>query len=309
MGSFVRTARGIGAAVLVTAGLSAAASPAQARATVSVSCSTADLISKIQAANTAGSGTLRLASFCTYDLTAAFAQATTRGPDGLPIITGHLTLLGGPSTVISRFSGAPQFRIFEVASSGSLFIRGIFIRGGDAGLNPGGGILNARGSLELEFVTVHDNKADSGAGVANDKGNVEIEDTVVEDNTTASTGASGGGGGGVYNDGTMLLSLSRVSSNTSNTDGGGIINEQNGRMTLFHVSVLTNTARVFGGGLVNRTGATVRLSRTLVRGNEATSGGGIFTDHPAGVVLSNSSVIQNVPNNCVPLNTIASCVN
>src|SRR3569833_1110692 len=80
MGFAMRTSGGIATAVLMLTGM-AVAQPAYARQTVSVPCSAAALVAAVIAANTAGSGTLLLASNCNYVLPAP--SAVGRGPDGL----------------------------------------------------------------------------------------------------------------------------------------------------------------------------------------------------------------------------------
>src|SRR6476620_684782 len=108
------------AAALLLAGTAALAAPAAAQASVAlpgpavVPCSSSALVSAIQQANTAGSGTLVLARDCNYSLTTAAAT-----DDGLPPITGKLAILVGPGTTISRSSSAAGFRILEVADSGA----------------------------------------------------------------------------------------------------------------------------------------------------------------------------------------------
>src|SRR5262245_51047879 len=126
MGSFTRAAGGLGAAVLISAGLTVTPAMAQAKKQISVPCSTPSLIAAINTLNSLGAGTLDLASNCTYNLTSVAATGT-RGPDGLPIITGNITLSGGPSTTIQRAPGSTPFRIIEVATGGILSVQGIFI--------------------------------------------------------------------------------------------------------------------------------------------------------------------------------------
>jgi hypothetical protein len=304
MGSFTRMVGGLSAAMLMGAGVAAEApTTAQARALVNVPCNTPALITAISNANTAGSGTLRLASSCTYRLTTA-ATVGTRGPDGLPIITGNITIIGGPSTTIRRVAGSPVFRIFEIATTGRLAVNGIFIVGGDAGLQPGGGFLNARGRLSLVRDTVSGNTADNGAAIANDSGAVDVIRSIVNANSTG----GGGGGGAIYNDGTLRLILSRLSGNRANTSGGAVFNEQGGTVSAFRVTLDNNVAVVNGGGLYNGVGGRASLVRTLVERNTAASGGGIFNAATVGSVTLSSPVIRrNIPNNCSPAGTIRGC--
>jgi hypothetical protein len=309
MGSVTRTAGGIAAAMLIQAGLAAAPSAAYAEPVVNVGCGptkSTDLINAINAANTAGAGTLRLASSCNYILTAPAMQVlpTTRGPDGLPIISGNISLIGGRSTRISRPSTAAPFRIVEVAAGAVLSVRNIFISGGASGANTGGGILNARGNVLLTHTTVTDNTADNGAGISNDSGRMTLIKTLVSSNT-----ALGGGGGGAYNDGWLNLRLSRFTGNSANTSGGGIYNGQiGGRTEAFRTTIDGNTARASGGGIFNASDARLALARTLVKRNTANNGGGIFNAGIANrVSFIDNLVILNTPNNCAPPNSVPGC--
>src|SRR5882724_9412621 len=85
------------AAALLLAGTAALAAPAAAQASAPipvppvVPCSSSALVAAIQNANSAGSGILRLSPVCNYVLTTAVAPG-----DGLPLISGRLTVIGGP---------------------------------------------------------------------------------------------------------------------------------------------------------------------------------------------------------------------
>lgn len=309
MGSLIRTAGGVAAAMLMQMGLAAAPSTAEAKQTINVPCSTTALITAINTANSAGSGTLRLASSCTYLLTAAAESG--RGPDGLPLIVGNIDLVGGRSTDIVRSSTAPNFRIIEIAAGARLRVRNITISGGltDAtvpGNDTGGGILNSRGNLLLENVTVTGNVADNGAGISNDSGRVLAVRTLISANSGR---PGGGGGGGVYNDGSLWLQDSILSGNRANTNGGAVYNGEGGRTETLHVTIRENQAGAGGGGLFNASDGRLVLRNTLVTDNTAASGGGISNaGPPSRVLLSISLIIANAPDNCVPLNTIAGCV-
>lgn len=309
MRSGTRRFGGTAAVILAMAGIPATAPAADARAVVAVSCSTASLISAINAANTAGSGTLLLASNCNYFLTAAAGAG--RGPDGLPLITGNISIIGGVSTRIARLSTAPAFRIVEVASGAVLGLRNVFISGGNAdaavpGNDTGGGILNSRGTVVLDHVTLSGNTADNGAGLSNDSGRVVVANTLVQGNTTR---AGGGGGGGLYNDGSLTIQVSIIRNNVANTNGGGLYNGQGGRAELIQSTVEANNAGATGGGLFNAADARLVLNRTLVQRNIATDGGGIFNAGIASrVTLLTSLVRANAPNNCAPTGSVPGCV-
>ncbi|MBC6456834.1 hypothetical protein [Actinomadura sp. HBU206391] len=290
-------------AVAALAGVGLATVPSAAHAqVVSVACNTPALLAAITAANAAASQTLRLATNCTYDLTAA-AQVGTRGPNGLPIITGNITMLGRNTTI--RRNAVALFRIVEVAAGAGLSLRGITLTGGDGGVNTGGAILNARGRVLLFQSLVFGNSADNGGGISNDSGSLRLVSSTVRNNTTD----TGGGGGGIYNDGALLVRFSRVNSNRANTSGGGIYNELGGRAQLFRSDVIGNIAVVNGGGFYNGAGGNVRGDLVRISFNGAVSGGGVFNAASAGnAAFTRSAVVQNNPNNCVPLGTVPGCV-
>ena len=51
------------------------------------------------------------------------------GPNGLPSITGDITLVGlGSGAIITRDSNAPDFRLFNVTASGSLTLENVSSR-------------------------------------------------------------------------------------------------------------------------------------------------------------------------------------
>jgi hypothetical protein len=304
MGSAMRISGGIGAAALTMMTGMAVAQPAHAQ-TVNVPCSAAALVTAVTAANANGSTTLQLASNCNYLLTAP--SAVGRGPDGL-LITGHVRILGGHSTQISRSAAAAPFRIIEVAAGAVLDLRRVFVSGGltDATVptnDTGGGILASRGTVLLVRTTIFNNIADNGAGISNDSGRVIVSDSRIENNTTRLTG---GGGGGIYNDGSLTIQRSLVRGNRANTNGGGIYNGQGGRAETFRVTFDRNFAGGLGGGLYNNVDGRLVLRRTLVELNTAANGGGVLNTGVVGrVTLVGSLIRNNAPNNCA--NSVLGC--
>ncbi|MBO0854926.1 MAG: hypothetical protein J2P18_14330 [Nocardia sp.] len=311
MGSVTKATGGLAAALLIQAGLTAAPSAANAQQAVFVPC-TADraaaLNTAITNANTARAGTIRLASFCDYSLTAPFSPTGTgRGPDGF-LINARINIIGGRSTTISRAASASKFRVLEVAPGAALFLRNVFISGGDAATSPipgvdtGGGILSSRGNVQLDHVTVTGNTADSGGGISNDSGRFIVVETLISRNTSR-----GGGGGGIYNDGSLSVKLSRITGNHANTNGGGVFNEF-GRIEAFRTTIDRNTANANGGGLYNNSTGRAVLTLVLTEANSAASGGGIFNAGITSRVTSIDSLIRaNTPNNCAPPGSVLRC--
>jgi hypothetical protein len=293
--------------VLAGAALTMAQTPAQAaaRKQVVVPCSAPALATAITAAN-ATSATLLLAANCTYDITTAATAS-----DALPIITGNVRLVGGPSTTIRRNVAAGAVRILEVATTGTLRVDGIFIlNGAPAAALPGGGIQNA-GSLTLNQVTLSGNTAATatGGGVNNAVGGLAtIRRTIISGNTA--TGAAGSGGG-VNNAGTLTIDQSRLSANNSTdaaSGGGGLATQVGASSSVIQSTLDHNTTTGSGGGIRNL-GNTL-IDHTLIELNAATiSGGGIFNQAPGTVTIFTSTIRNNTPNNCFPLNSIAGCTN
>jgi hypothetical protein len=295
MRSFVRMSGGMAAVALAGAALTALA-PTQAMAagprTIQVPCSAAALAAAITTANGLGSAILSLPTTCTYNVVTPATPA-----DGLPIITGAVTLAGGPRTVITR-AGASAFRLLEVAASGRLFMSSVSVtQGSTAG--GGGGILNA-GTLVINQGTFSGNRASNGGAVSNSaNATARITDALITGNTTTSVG-----GGGIINFGTLTLDGSIVTGNTAPTNGGGL-NTQPGSTTRISQSTFTrNTSGGLGGGISNL--GTTAIFGSTIRLNKGSGGGGIATGN-TNVTLHGSTVEDNTPDNCS--GTIPGCFN
>lgn len=210
----VRSLAGTGALAIA---LVSTPTTAHAAVTLSVPCSETALVSAITTANLSGGGTLTLAPFCTYSLTSAHGSGSA-GSAGLPNITTPITMTGF-ITDITRAPGAGQFRIFEVdgttqvaGANGQLSLSRITVRGGDAGIASGGGILNLGGTVTLDVSTVRNNNAAFGAGVYTDaNSSLTLNSSTVTGNTASVAG------GGIFKEfgSTVAVSLSSlVISNT-----------------------------------------------------------------------------------------------
>lgn len=297
MRSFVRMSGGVAAVALAGAALTALA-PGQAMAagprTIQVPCSATALASAITAANGLGSAILRLPSTCNYLVTTPATAA-----DGLPIITGTVTLEGGPRTVITRAS-ASSFRLLEVAASGTLITSSVSVTGGKtAGL--GGAILNG-GRLVVDQGTFSGNTAGNGGAVSNSAGGtVRITDALLTGNTT-----TGVGGGAIINFATLTLDGTIVTGNTAPINGGGLNTQSGGTSRISRSTFTRNTSGGLGGAISNL--GTTSLTGSTVRLNKASSGGGIATGN-TNVTLRDTSVVANTPDNCNPANTIPGCFN
>jgi hypothetical protein len=291
----------VGAAVLAGAALAMTQSPAQAaKKQVSVPCSSPALAAAITAANASLiQTTLHLAANCTYNIVTPATAA-----DALPIITGNVRLVGGPSTSIRRDPAAVGVRLLEVAVAGTLRIDGIFLLNG-ASATTGGAIANA-GALTLNQVTASGNTAVTSGGAVDNAvtGRALIFRTVINNNT-----ATAGPGGAVNNAGSLTFQESRATANNSisaATGGGGINTTVGATSRVLQSTIDRNTTTGSGGGLRNL--GTKIVDHTLTELNAAAvSGGGIFNLPPGTVTHTNSTTRNNTPNNCFPLGTIPGC--
>ena len=112
--------------------------------------------------NPDGVGRVSLSPGCTYLLAdAAFTDAD--GSNGLPQVTGDLTLRGNGATIARDTTvGTPRFRLLEV--TGSLAADHLTLTGGSAGAGHGGAVL-VLGTLDLDHSTVRANSARAGGGL------------------------------------------------------------------------------------------------------------------------------------------------
>jgi predicted outer membrane repeat protein len=295
--------------VLIVALLSVTAASGKAPGpAMNVACSQQALVDAINAANTAGGGTLNLAHGCDYQLT----SSPDDSENGLPPITSSITINGNQATI----DGTNSFRDFEVDAPGSLSARDLTITGGSVG-DFGGGIANIGGAVTLDNTLVTGNSAASaGGGIASATfspgavASLTLRNSWVNDNQQTSDDPEVAlGGGGIVNvDGSVTLDHAQVNGNTAEGFvGGGIANgdyfgfEQSGStLTVKHSQVNGNSApNGHGGGIQNLLG-TVSLDHSTVDGNTAVNAGGISSGNanggsvgPATLTLKHSEVNGN----------------
>lgn len=303
MRSFIaRSGSMVAAVAFAGAAIAAAPSVAQAQSTdrattpaINVPCSADALAAAITTANGRTGATLNLAANCTYVI-----QTPATVADGLPMITGHMNLIGGQDTAIMRSTDTVAlFRIFEVAAGATLGLNRIIIQNGDtAGL--GGGVLNA-GTLSVTQGSFSGNTGTNGGAISNSAaGTATVVSTVITRNTS-----TGVGGGGIINFGTLTATGVTFAKNHAPINGGGLNTQPAGTSRIIGSTFASNTAGGLGGGLSNL--GTTTITGTDIRLNHGSSGGGVATGNN-NITLTNSVVQDNVPDNCSPLGTVAGCV-
>jgi fibronectin-binding autotransporter adhesin len=293
------------------------------------------LIADINAANAAGgANTIALAAKTTspYVLTAVNNSAAYGSLNGLPVIAANdnLTIVGNGDT-IERSTAAPDFRLLDVASGGSLTLENLTLQGGVcwnsgtyAGIGPvfGGGAIYNDGALVLNGVTVQKNYAESatwggaGGGIYSVGGSVTLEGgTIVSFNWAMTVGyfpgpESAGWGGGLYaQNSAVTVTNSTLDNNHAGAQlqgyGGGLY-ALNGTVTVTNSTLDNNTVLAAsngpgpaGGGLY-AFGSTVAVTNSTLDGNVAEYssisvggyGGGLYVGSGT-VILSNDTVKSN----------------
>jgi hypothetical protein len=267
---------------------------ARAGAEPVIDCDPAALTAAITQANGAGSGAIRLASDCVYSVTEPATPS-----EAFPVITGDVTIIGGKNTTIARDpKAATQFRVFTVDTGGTLTLRKLSIEGGDsAGL--GGGISNA-GTLAIKDVTFRNNRAGNGAGFANLGGaTAAVSKSFFLLNSTTSVG-----GGAFLNSGVVTVKKSIFANNNAPINGGAVNTQGGGDTTVADSTFQFNTSGSLGGALSNL--GTTRIERCVITRNTGSAGGAIATANEQ-VLIERSVIVDNAPDNCSPLDTIAGC--
>ncbi|QPP08026.1 hypothetical protein G4Z16_18290 [Streptomyces bathyalis] len=306
--------------------------PAGAAAAIRVPCNDITALKNaINRANaSANAGRIVLASHCTYTLTTA-----DNPDDGLPEITGNVTITGRDTTIRRSPSATQDFRIFHVPAAGgprTLTLDSLTVSGGSLPNFAGGGLWN-NGTLNLNRTTVRDNRAETSAGIHNTGGRLNLDHSTVERNTATRNG------GGILNGrnqlldqpGTLTMKGGALLNNRALNDGGGGLENLRSTANLDSVAVKGNTAprggginqfvgtlhlksatlsnniAVTGAGLRNSF-STATLVRSLVTRNTAiTAGGGIFNENSSSVMLRDSRVVRNRPDNCSPAGSVSGC--
>lgn len=225
-------------------------------------CSVSTLVSAVSTANsTPGGGTVTLASGCVYTLTSA--NITVDGGNGLPMITGRVTVQGNGATIArSTASGTAHFRIFDVAAGGSLLLNAASLSNGIADHGQqGGGAINNAGALSVTASTF-----------ANNSNRV----------------TSGTSGGAVQNSGAMTVSTTLFTGNVA-MEGGAVFNQNIANIT--QSTFTDNAATIYGGGAILNAFVTTTVAMSTFVGNTGPGGG--VVDNDTTIIISDSTFYNN----------------
>jgi len=282
---------------------------------------TANAMSTQGTARQSSSAVVNLAANGTYTLTAV--DNTDLGGNGLPVITGTVTINGNGAT-IARSSAAetPIFRILRVRSGANLTLRDLTLTNGvatgdDHDDNFGGGI-NIFGALTLERTRILSNTAGiGGGGLMLGNGPAVISDTLIAGNSTAGN-TEGAGGGLQVQAGVVELTAVTIENNRA-PDGGGlttVVDNDEPLHLIINRSIIRNNTATGSANPLEGTGGGIRLSLaltktegsstvvtvndTLISNNTAINGGGIGmglvqpgAPHLIQLTLNRSAVVNN----------------
>jgi len=275
----------LAATVAIAAGLGGAAEAAVFHCG---SGDTACLIAAINTANANGSASTIILEAGTYALSAV--DNTTEGPNGLPVITSPLTIIGADqnSTMIQRAATAPPFRLVYVGQTGVAMLEALTLTNGSIPPpNDGGGVIN-HGSLALNHVAVTGN---TGGGISNSGTSVIARSTIAA-NTMAQAGYPVFWGG-LYNGRTATVINSMIVDNTTRSQaasqGGGVLSS--GFLWVWNSTIARNQADS-GAGL--SIGGVAMIFGSTIAGNatyDAGQAGGIYS--AADVTIMNTTIAQN----------------
>jgi hypothetical protein len=115
--------------------------------------------------------------------------------------------------------------------------------------------------------------------------------TDVFDNHTANSG------GGILNVGDLVVTRSGIRFNSAGFDGGGMFNAGGGRGIVTYRSTIADNTSVLGGaGIFSENQLEMHDSLVTRNVTEDSTGGGILS--VAGLVLDNTLVVGNLPDDC-----------
>jgi hypothetical protein len=239
---------------------------------------------------------------------ATFTWNTTTGSGGA--ISDYADA-GGAIVTKSTFYGNTAAgyggAIIDAAQEGGMFSHDVIYDNTTGG---GGGGMEA-GDGSIENCQIFGNRASEGGGLFIDG---QYTATVTGTSVWGNSAEDGGGiyVGGLENGFSLQLADDEITGNHVSSDGGGIYNLATafdaGGLSLAHTGISHNDAGSLGGGIYNA--GAVAAANSTISLNIARGGGGIYQavgDDGNGVVLTNSAVLHNFPDNCEPPGTIMDC--
>jgi hypothetical protein len=216
--------------------------------------------------------------------------------------TSAITIAGGGALTLTSLevsaSAAPMGGC--ILANGSLTLTSVFVLGCTAnggGSGNGGGIYFAgSGQLAIDNSVIENDIASGSGGGLYSAGATRITNTQFSGNST--TGAVGGGA--VFRAGKIFLANTSFLNNfTTGTDGGGL-SLSGGMLTGANLTFHHNIANGNGGNMMVAGGTASLNNCTLESGGAGGNGGGIDSNNPASVSISNTILAKNLVNGTGP---------
>ncbi len=247
----------------------------------------ANLITAIECANANGTADIIDLNGQTVTLTASYASYT--GATGLPQITTNVTLENG---VITRDSGAPQFRLLNVGATGSLTIDGLIVSGGSlSSSDNAGAIYNDGGTLTVLNSIVTNNSAGFGGAFYNVGSTATM---MLVDSQFTSNSATENSGFLMNDGGSATILRSTVSGNSSSgSSGNGAIYNFQADLDIIDSTFSGNTSTTSVGAVQNFAGTT-NIANSVFAGNSTLNTSGAVLNNAGGVMtITNSTFTGN----------------
>jgi hypothetical protein len=236
----------------------------------------------VTANGTAGGNTINLQPGVIYQLSVA-ADAVSGG-NGLKTIAaaGGPMVINGNGATITRGTGAPNFRIINIAAGANLTLNNVSITNGASNSAQGAGVM-VNGTLTANGCTFSGNQPVGGSNVArggaiwvSTAGTATINSSTLSGNTSA-------WGGAILTYGKLYINDSTLTANKTTTYSGGAItgHSTNAKIVINRSTISYNQAASYGGGIIIRTpakGATnsLTITNSTITGNSTPGvGGGI----------------------------------
>jgi hypothetical protein len=285
----------LGAAVpgrLLTASAAGAASGAAGAVRQTTPCTVLALKSAITAANISG-GTITLPSGCS--ITLAAQDNATDGPTGLPVITGNVTINGNGATIARQVATpvtpVPAFRLFNVATGGSLTLNGLSLSNGfaDDGTN-GGGAIFSQGTVNVSGVTFSGNQSPAATGTSGGAISSDNSSATLTVDRSTFTGNTAQEGGGIFTQSATSVTNSTFTGNIATMFGGGGLVSAVGTTKITGDTFSANSGP--GGGAIDND-ATANITDSTFEGNTAGVNGGGALQNFGTMTVTQSTVANN----------------
>ncbi|MBN2377939.1 MAG: right-handed parallel beta-helix repeat-containing protein [Sedimentisphaerales bacterium] len=251
-------------------------------------------------------------------ITAATGGDTVTVADGVYYGDGNRDLTFGGKAITLQSENGPYTCTIDCGGSAGNEHRGITINNANENVtidgftimngytSTGGGISCRYASPTITNCVLRNNTAeDHGGGIYTNQSNLTITNCLIYGNTVTNIAGTNAQGGGVYldQDSDATITDCVIRDNYALNYGGGI-RTGNASPTITNCLIQGNTADIYdGGGLYCRgrdDASVTRLINCVISGNQAQSdysfGGGLFTNWPTKIELTNCTVIGNFAN-------------